>query len=109
MDYPFKIIRSLPYDRENTTMSEFNMCKKCGHEYLDPEYRRFRAESVCCPECGPEYELFEGYRNTLSEVPIKDAAAALDEGKIVAIKGIGGTHLLCLLYAARGPMKANLP
>lgn len=89
----FTIIKSLPYDRENTAMSEFNMCKKCNHEYLDPSCRRFRAEPVCCPECGPEYELFEGNRNTFSEVPIKDAAAALDDGKIVAIKGIGGTHL----------------
>jgi hydrogenase maturation protein HypF len=89
----FTIIKSLPYDRENTTMSEFSMCKKCGHEYLDPSDRRFRTEPVCCPECGPEYELFEGNRNTFSEVPIKDAAVALNDGKIVAIKGIGGTHL----------------
>lgn len=89
----FAIIKSLPYDRENTTMSEFNMCKKCGHEYLDTSDRRFHAEPVCCPECGPEYELFEGKKKSFSEVPIKDAASALDKGKIVAIKGIGGTHL----------------
>jgi hydrogenase maturation protein HypF len=89
----FTIIKSLPYDRENTTMSEFSMCKKCNHEYHDPSDRRFRAEPVCCPECGPEYELFEEARKSVSQAPIKDAAAALDDGKIVAIKGIGGTHL----------------
>jgi len=89
----FTIIESLPYDRENTTMSGFNMCKKCGHEYLDPGNRRFRAEPVCCPDCGPSYELYRGEEKTCSNDPIRDAAAALDRGEIVAIKGIGGTHL----------------
>lgn len=89
----FTIIESLPYDRENTTMSEFNMCKKCRHEYLDPDNRRFRAEPVCCPECGPSYELYMGEEKTGSNDPIMDTAAALDRGEIVAMKGIGGTHL----------------
>ncbi|MFH0903775.1 MAG: carbamoyltransferase HypF [Methanobacteriota archaeon] len=89
----FTIIESLPYDRENTTMSGFNMCEACSHEYLDPNNRRFRAEPVCCPECGPSYELYRGKEKTDSNTPIRDAAAALDRGEIVAIKGIGGTHL----------------
>ncbi len=89
----FTIIESLPYDRENTTMSKFNMCETCRQEYLDPMNRRFRAEPVCCPECGPFYELYMGQENTFSKNPIKDAAYALDNGKIVAIKGTGGTHL----------------
>ncbi|MFH1323565.1 MAG: carbamoyltransferase HypF, partial [Methanobacteriota archaeon] len=89
----FTIIESLPYDRENTTMSGFNMCEACSHEYLDPNNRRFRAEPVCCPECGPSYELYRGREKTDSNTPIRDAAAALDRGEIVAIKGIGGTHL----------------
>ncbi|MBU4223066.1 MAG: carbamoyltransferase HypF [Euryarchaeota archaeon] len=89
----FTIIESLPYDRENTTMSGFNMCKVCGHEYMDPDNRRFRAEPVCCPDCGPSYELYSGKGKTGSSAPIMDAAAALDRGEIVAIKGIGGTHL----------------
>ncbi|MBU4491222.1 MAG: carbamoyltransferase HypF [Euryarchaeota archaeon] len=89
----FTIIESLPYDRENTTMSVFKMCETCRKEYLDPLDRRFRAEPVCCPDCGPLYELYEGRKNTNSENPIRDAAFALGGGKIVAIKGIGGTHL----------------
>lgn len=89
----FTIIQSLPYDRENTTMSAFKMCEECGREYLDPDDRRFRAEPVCCPDCGPVYELYKGQENTHSDNPIRDAAAALDNGNIVAIKGIGGTHL----------------
>ncbi|MDO9096731.1 MAG: carbamoyltransferase HypF, partial [Candidatus Methanoperedens sp.] len=89
----FTIIESLPYDRENTTMSKFNMCETCRTEYFDPADRRFRAEPVCCPDCGPLYELYRGKENTKSKNPIKDAAIALDSGKIVAIKGIGGTHI----------------
>lgn len=89
----FTIIESLPYDRENTTMAEFNMCEACRGEYLDPPNRRFRAEPVCCHECGPVYELYRGKENTFSINPIKGAASALDKGKIVAIKVIGGTHL----------------
>ncbi len=89
----FTIIGSLPYDRENTTMSNFQMCEACGKEYLDPMDRRFRAEPTCCPDCGPLYELYRGKESIHSKAPIKDAASALDDGKIVAIKGIGGTHL----------------
>lgn len=89
----FTIIEALPYDRENTTMAAFRMCGTCGQEYLDPMDRRFRAEPTCCPDCGPWYELYRGRENTHSRNPIKDAAFALDSGKIVAIKGIGGTHL----------------
>ncbi len=90
----FTIIGSLPYDRENTTMSEFNMCERCGKEYLDHTDRRFRAEPISCPDCGPHYDLFRGSENTFSNNPIRDAAHALDTGKILAIKGIGGTHLV---------------
>lgn len=90
----FSIIRSLPYDRENTTMSGFDMCARCRKEYLDPYERRFRAEPVCCPDCGPSYELYGGRKNTFSKDPIRDAAFAIDNGKIVAIKGIGGTHFV---------------
>jgi hydrogenase maturation protein HypF len=90
----FTMIESLPYDRENTTMSEFRMCDNCRQEYYDPADRRFHAEPVCCPDCGPRYELYRGRENTFSKNPIKDAAAFLDSGKIVAVKGTGGTHLV---------------
>ncbi len=89
----FTIIESLPYDRENTTMSKFRMCETCKTEYFNPVDRRFRAEPACCPDCGPVFELYMGKKNNYSKNPIKDAAIALDSGKIVAIKGIGGTHL----------------
>ncbi|MCE8422769.1 MAG: carbamoyltransferase HypF [Candidatus Methanoperedens sp.] len=88
----FTMIKALPYDRENTTMSEFQMCGSCRNEYNDPMNRRFRTESVCCPDCGPVYELYKGDKKISSENPIKDAAIALDNGNLVAIKGIGGTH-----------------
>lgn len=89
----FTIIESLPYDRENTTMSGFQICGSCKKEYFDATDRRFRAEPVCCPDCGPSYELYIGKEKTFSKNPVKAAAIALDEGKILAIKGIGGTHL----------------
>lgn len=89
----FTIIESLPYDRENTTMSGFRMCDMCKNEYEDPEDRRFRAEPICCPDCGPSYEFYRGNEKVSSKNPLKEAAAAIDTGKIVSIKGIGGTHL----------------
>ncbi|MCZ7406640.1 MAG: acylphosphatase [Candidatus Methanoperedens sp.] len=60
----FTMIESLPYDRENTTMSKFRMCGDCRHEYFDPTDRRFHAEPVCCPDCGPFYELYSGREKT---------------------------------------------
>lgn len=89
----FTIIEALPYDRERTTMKEFGMCEKCAAEYSDALDRRFRAEPTCCEKCGPRYEIFKGNKKLSSENPIKVAAEALDSGAIVAIKGVGGTHL----------------
>ncbi|MBI5253112.1 MAG: carbamoyltransferase HypF [Euryarchaeota archaeon] len=89
----FTIIEALPYDRERTTMKEFAMCKKCATEYSGALDRRFRAEPTCCEKCGPRYGIFKGNKKLSSENPIKAAAEALDSGAIVAIKGVGGTHL----------------
>lgn len=94
----FTIIESLPYDRENTTMANFRMCKLCKKEYLNPLERRFRAEPICCQECGPRYELYRRKQNMHSNSPIKDVAIAIQHGEIVAIKGIGGTHLCCAIH-----------
>lgn len=85
----FTIIEGLPYDRIRTTMREFRMCGECDREYRNPLDRRFRAEPTCCAACGPQYGLF----GSKTDNPIKKAAEALDEGRIVAIKGVGGTHL----------------
>ncbi|MGC9517103.1 MAG: carbamoyltransferase HypF [Methanomicrobiales archaeon] len=90
----FTVIESVPYDRERTSMEEFPLCTSCMKEYEDPLNRRYHAEATCCPLCGPEVFLYQ--KSILNvENPIKEAANLLDEGNILAIKGIGGTHLVC--------------
>ena len=89
----FTVINSIPYDRERTSMDEFPLCPDCLEEYKDPEDRRYHAEATCCPVCGPEVFLYREERIELDN-PIKEAAKLLDEGNILAIKGIGGTHLV---------------
>jgi hydrogenase maturation protein HypF len=79
----FTIARRAPYDRDNTAMSDFELCDKCAADYADPLSRRFHAEAIACPACGPR----------LSHL-VEEIAAALNEGRIVALKGIGGFHLL---------------
>jgi hydrogenase maturation protein HypF len=90
----FTIMERLPYDRENTTMAPFGMCTDCALEYRDPADRRFHAEPVCCPECGPRYTLYHGTEQMEVDDPLKAAAEAIDAGAMVAVKGIGGTHLV---------------
>lgn len=91
----FTIIKDLPYDRDKTTMSEFLMCDDCRHEYEDIDNRRYHAQPNCCPECGPKLWLCDRKGNELSGDPIKEAVKKLEEGSIVAIKGLGGFHLAC--------------
>ena len=91
----FSIIESLPYDRENTSMREFPMCESCRVEYEDPMNRRYHAEPVCCEECGPRYELITREGIAVDGDPIEEAAKLIDDGYIVAIKGIGGFHIAC--------------
>lgn len=87
----FSIVLGIPYDRPQTTMSAFDMCSRCRAEYTNPEDRRFHAEPVACPECGPS--LFLGGRPAPDG--IARVARLLAEGRIVAIKGLGGYHLAC--------------
>ena len=95
----YSIIRNVPYDRPNTTMRNFEMCPACRKEYEDAGDRRFHAQPTCCPECGPKVELVRMAGGVVSRkraeggAAIKGAAKMLWEGKIVAIKGIGGFHL----------------
>jgi hydrogenase maturation protein HypF len=93
----FSIIQDIPYDRPNTTMSEFLMCPDCRHEYENPLDRRFHAQPVACPNCGPQvwFETPQGKRQGQKEVAIQKARQLLADGKIVAIKGLGGYHLAC--------------
>ncbi|MCC5993639.1 MAG: carbamoyltransferase HypF [Rhodobacteraceae bacterium] len=90
----FSILRALPYDRARTTMAEFAMCSACAAEYADPADRRFHAQPIACPECGPQI-WFERDGQTVSGQAIALAAAALTQGQILAIKGLGGFHLAC--------------
>jgi hydrogenase maturation protein HypF len=100
----FSIIESLPYDRANTSMNAFTMCQQCQAEYDDPGDRRFHAQPNACPVCGPRLELWEGSRVCENaESPrshergydaLLVAAHAIRRGQIVAVKGLGGFHLM---------------
>ena len=92
----YSIVLALPYDRPNTTMAPWPMCAQCAAEYHDPADRRFHAQPVACPACGPTYALQQDGRDDLhGSIAIRGAAALLREGRIVAIKGVGGYHLAC--------------
>lgn len=92
----YTILNSLPYDRQNTTMYEFEMCQSCKYEYKSPSNRRFHAQTVCCNQCGPTYRLVDRNKNIIDvENSIVEAAKLLRQGSILAIKGIGGFHLVC--------------
>ena len=87
------ILDALPYDRERTSMKEFPMCPDCAKEYFDEKTRRYDAQPVCCNECGPEVYLIG--RSERGREAITYTRQMISEGKIVAIKGIGGFHLCC--------------
>jgi hydrogenase maturation protein HypF len=92
----YSIVKTIPYDRPNTTMSVFRMCDKCAAQYKDVKDRRFHAQPVACAACGPQIRLADNTGKTISEQiekVIADTAKLLLAGKIVAIKGIGGFHL----------------
>lgn len=92
----YTIIRELPYDRPKTTMQGFRMCADCQREYDDPANRRFHAQPNACPVCGPELVLFDASGRVLRcKDPIKETVRLLMSGKIVAVKGLGGYHLMC--------------
>lgn len=92
----YSIINDLPYDRINTSMKSFHMCTECFSEYKNPENRRFYAQPNCCPACGPQYYLLSSSGDHIEcENSILKTIQLLKEGKIIAIKGIGGYHLVC--------------
>ena len=106
LDYPFvncthcgprfSIIRDLPYDRERTAMDVFPMCSTCKSEYTNIEDRRFHAQPVACNTCGPRYRLHmhDAFVDDLQEM-LTSIAALIDQGGIVAVKGMGGFFLMC--------------
>jgi hydrogenase maturation protein HypF len=91
----FTIIESLPYDRERTSMRAFPLCRACESEYRDPADRRFHAEPIACPECGPTLELVDRRGKPVPGDPVEEAVRLLREGRIVALRGLGGFHLAC--------------
>jgi hydrogenase maturation protein HypF len=92
----FTIIKDLPYDREKTTMHEFTMCETCMSEYSDIYNRRFHAQPVACNTCGPYYTLhFQNNKITDIQKIISLSSDLIQQGKIIAIKGLGGYHIMC--------------
>jgi hydrogenase maturation protein HypF len=92
----FSIVEALPYDRANTSMKSFAMCPQCRAEYDDPLNRRFHAQPNACPVCGPRLELWGASGEVLdsSSPVLEQAADAIRNGRIVAVKGLGGFHLI---------------
>jgi hydrogenase maturation protein HypF len=93
----YTLIESLPYDRPNTSMAGFPLCADCEQEYLDPADRRFHAEPVACPVCGPALSFERSDCDAITEPgeALRAAVDALRSGQVVAVKGIGGYHLVC--------------
>jgi hydrogenase maturation protein HypF len=93
----YSIIETVPYDRPNTSMCFFTMCKQCEQEYANPLNRRFHAQPISCFECGPTLTLLDPDSTVLSQgaEAITMAVQALLEGKVIALKGLGGFHLIC--------------
>ncbi|HVN35843.1 MAG TPA: carbamoyltransferase HypF [Casimicrobiaceae bacterium] len=92
----YTITRSLPYDRATTSMAPFVQCRECASEYRDPDDRRFHAEPNACPRCGPNLELVDAAGAAVACAdPIAETLARLRAGEIVAVKGLGGFHLVC--------------
>lgn len=93
----FSLTKSLPYDRVATSMACFELCPACDREYTDPGDRRFHAEPVCCPVCGPAYWIqdADGGNRVDGPAAIATARTDLEQGRIVAIKGLGGFQLAC--------------
>lgn len=94
----FSIMYGIPYDRENTSMRYFPLCYRCRSEYNDPKNdRRFHAQGISCPECGPRLWLTDENGNRIdADDPLREVAALIDEGNIIGIKGLGGFHIAAL-------------
>jgi len=90
----YTIIDNIPYDRPYTSMKDFKMCDDCQAEYDNPTNRRFHAQPNACPKCGPQIELYDSCKNLINSEDIAESVqTSLLDGKIVAIKGLGGFHL----------------
>ena len=92
----YSIIEAVPYDRRHTSMKKFRMCEECYAEYTDPDDRRFHAQPNACPACGPRLGFWDkdGHDLTQMDDPLMSAAQSIRDGEIVAVKGLGGFHLM---------------
>ncbi len=92
----YTLTARLPYDRANTSMADFAQCAACQSEYDTPTTRRFHAQPNACPECGPRLSLFDGqWHPVATDDPVAATAERIRAGEVVAVKGIGGFHLVC--------------
>jgi hydrogenase maturation protein HypF len=91
----YTLIRRLPYDRPHTTLADFPLCPACAEEYHNPLDRRFHAQPLACPVCGPQLSWRSGNEQRDGAAALAAAVAALRAGQIIAVKGVGGYHLLC--------------
>ncbi len=101
----YTTVKELPYDRERSTMVQFPFCKNaepesCVKEYSNFQNRRFHAQTFACSVCGPNYKLYDKRKTLIKSTSIdailEETAKMIKEGEVVAIKGIGGVHLVCL-------------
>jgi hydrogenase maturation protein HypF len=91
----YTIIQTPPYDRVRTSMKHFTMCSECLEEYNNPTSRRYHAEPISCPNCGPKLRFLDNRGDEIAGDPIDLAVEMLKAGKIIALKGLGGFHLMC--------------
>ncbi len=95
----FSIIKGVPYDRSMTTMAGFTMCEKCDSEYKDINDRRFHAQPVACNNCGPVYTIhYQSKSENRIDLITSQASGIIESGKVIALKGTGGYHLVCDAY-----------
>ena len=106
----YTITRSIPYDRATTSMSCFPLCPHCAAEYADPGNRRFHAQPNACPECGPHIWLTDASGNCMAEgqTALEELAELLAAGRIAAVKGLGGFHLVCSAVRNEGEQAIEL-
>lgn len=90
----YTVLTAMPYDRERTTLAKFPLCEACRREYDDPADRRFHAESTACPACGPQWVLTDSCGTRVPGDPLRRARQALSEGRLLAVRGIGGFLLV---------------
>jgi hydrogenase maturation protein HypF len=91
----YTLITRMPYDRPNTTMADFAMCPACLAEYSDPHNRRFHAQPLACPLCGPQLSFVAAHERAAGDAALAACVNAIRRGETVAVKGIGGYHLVC--------------